>query len=114
MDEGLTEEQYHILREKGTEAPFSGKYWDCKQAGTYVCAGCGNPLFSSDDKYDSGTGWPSFTRAIQESACNTEKGGHRLEVLCQKCAGHLGHIFEDGPAPDGNRFCINSGALKLV
>lgn len=113
----LTPEQYRVLREKGTEPAFSGKYWNCHDQGTYCCAGCGAPLFASTHKYDSGCGWPSFTRPIAESriteAPDDSHGMQRTEVLCQQCDGHLGHVFTDGPQPGGLRYCINSAALKL-
>jgi peptide-methionine (R)-S-oxide reductase len=113
----LTPEQYHVMREKGTERPFSGEYNKTKEEGTYVCAACGNPLFSSDAKYDSGTGWPSFYRPLSEESVSTEEDdGHfmrRTEVLCGRCGGHLGHVFDDGPQPTGQRYCMNSIALKL-
>jgi len=115
--EQLSPEQYRVLREKGTERPFTGKYWNEKAAGTYVCAGCGAPLYDSDTKFESGTGWPSFYQAVSPEAVATEVdstlGMRRTELLCACCGGHLGHVFEDGPAPTGQRHCINSAALKL-
>lgn len=114
----LTPEQYRILREKGTERAFSGEYWDNKKSGTYLCAGCGLELYASDDKFDSGTGWPSFTRAVGEGKVATESdrtlGMTRTELLCARCDGHLGHVFPDGPPPTGMRHCINSASLKFV
>lgn len=113
----LTPEQYHVCREKGTERAFTGKYWDSKEAGVYRCAGCGNPLFDSADKYDSGTGWPSFVSPIADQAVETKEDDsyfmRRTEVLCSKCESHLGHVFPDGPGPGEARFCINSAALDL-
>lgn len=109
--------EFQVLREKGTERPFSGKHLYNKRHGSYVCAGCGNELFSSDKKFDSGTGWPSFWAPIAEEkvALETEKslGMRRTEVLCSQCGGHLGHVFDDGPKPTGRRFCINSVALQF-
>jgi peptide-methionine (R)-S-oxide reductase len=114
----LTEEQFYVLRKKGTEPPFTGKYHDLKEEGKYVCAGCGNELFSSEQKFDSGTGWPSFWAPIREDALREEEDNslfmRRTEVLCSLCGGHLGHVFPDGPAPTGLRYCINSVALKFV
>lgn len=113
----LTPEEYHILREKGTERPFTGKYVDNKKKGKYVCAGCGAELFDSDSKFDSGTGWPSFTEASAkgnvEEHEDLEYGMVRTEVTCSKCGGHLGHVFEDGPKPTGKRYCMNSASLKF-
>jgi peptide-methionine (R)-S-oxide reductase len=112
----LTPEQFNVLREKGTERAFSGAYWDSHDAARYLCAGCGQELFDSDTKFDSGTGWPSFSAPVTGEALGTEKdtgyGMMRVEVHCSRCGGHLGHVFPDGPAPGGLRYCINSAALN--
>ena len=114
----LTPEQYRVLRQKGTERAFSGALWDDHQPGKYLCAGCGAELFASDAKYDSGSGWPSFTAPVAPRAVETERdrshGMERVEVHCRRCGGHLGHVFQDGPAPTGQRYCINSASLKKV
>jgi peptide-methionine (R)-S-oxide reductase len=113
----LTPEQYHVMRERGTERPFTGEYEKSKEKGMYVCAACGNPLFESETKYESGSGWPSFYQPVTQDSVRTEADGSmfmtRTEVLCNRCDAHLGHVFDDGPQPTGERYCMNSVALKL-
>ena len=115
--EELTPQQYHILREKGTEAAFPGVYFNAHDKGEYLCAACGAKLFSSDTKFDSGTGWPSFWQPVSEENIDIKEdksfGMRRIEVKCSRCGGHLGHLFGDGPEPTVKRFCINSASLKL-
>ena len=113
----LSPEQYKVMRQHGTEHPFSGKYTDCKTKGTYICAGCGEDLFASDTKFNSGTGWPSYFQPINETAIEETRdnslGMTRVEVHCSNCGSHLGHVFPDGPQPTGLRYCINSVSLDL-
>jgi peptide-methionine (R)-S-oxide reductase len=112
----LTPDQYHVLREKGTERAFTGIYWDNHKPGIYRCAACGQELFTSKTKFESGTGWPSFWEPLAKGRVILQRDadGERTEVLCSRCGGHLGHVFDDGPAPTGQRYCMNSVALKFV
>jgi peptide-methionine (R)-S-oxide reductase len=116
--QALSPEQYRILREHGTERAFTGKYWNLKEDGSYACAGCGQVLFRSGEKFDSGCGWPSFWETADPSAIETREdlsyGMRRTEVVCSRCGGHLGHVFDDGPRPTGLRYCINSASLRFV
>ena len=113
----LSSDEFHVLREKGTERAFTGEYWNCDDAGIYRCRACGEPLFESDKKFDAGCGWPSFDRPLEDTALeeirDTSHGMIRTEVTCRKCGGHLGHVFPDGPTDTGLRYCINSLSIKL-